>query len=157
MRQVAHREKTMAAEKKVEKKEEKKSKKGEKAERPAQEVVKTNTMGAVVPFAIGDTVNVHVKIYEGDKERVQVFSGSVIARKGGGTTENFTVRRISHGVGVERIFPVHSPHIAKIEVEGSSRVRRAKLYYLRNITGKKAKLKSKVTQEQAETKTIAAV
>lgn len=91
MRQVAHREKTMAAEKKVEKKEEKKSKKGEKAERPAQEVVKTNTMGAVVPFAIGDTVNVHVKIYEGDKERVQVFSGSVIARKGGGTTENFTV------------------------------------------------------------------
>jgi large subunit ribosomal protein L19 len=119
-----------------------KADKGDKTEKPAREVVKTDTMNITVPFKIGDSVNVHVKISEGGKERIQTFSGNVISRKGHGSTENFTVRRISHGVGVERIFPVHSPHIAKVEIEGSSRVRRAKLYYLRDITGKKAKLKS---------------
>jgi large subunit ribosomal protein L19 len=92
-------------------------------------------------FSVGDNVKVHVKIKEGDKERVQLFAGTVIARDGGGSTETFTVRRISHGVGVERVFPVHSPNIATIEVESSSNVRRAKLYYTRRATGKKAKLK----------------
>ncbi|OGV57954.1 MAG: 50S ribosomal protein L19 [Lentisphaerae bacterium RIFOXYA12_FULL_48_11] len=92
-------------------------------------------------FSVGDNVKVHVKIKEGDKERVQVFPGVVIAKDGGASTETFTVRRISHGVGVERVFPVHSPHIAQIEVESSSRVKRAKLYYMRELTGKKARLK----------------
>jgi large subunit ribosomal protein L19 len=129
----------MAAEK-TEKKS--KAEKADKGEKHVREAVKTDTMNVAVPFKVGDSVNVHVKIYEGGKERIQTFSGNVIARKGHGLTENFTVRRISHGVGVERIFPVHSPHIAKVDIEGSSKVRRAKLYYLRNITGKKAKLKS---------------
>lgn len=93
------------------------------------------------PFAVGDTVKVHAKIYEGDKERIQVFSGTVIARDHGGSRETFTVRRISHGVGVEKVFPIHSPHIARIEVERSSRTRRAKLYYLRARKGKSAKLR----------------
>jgi large subunit ribosomal protein L19 len=128
----------------AEKADKKSKKKNDASDRPVQEVVKTNTMGAIVPFSIGDMVHVHVKIYEGGKERIQIFSGAVIARKGAKATENFTVRRISHGVGVERIFPLQSPHIAKIEVESSSRVRRAKLYYLREIAGKKAKLRPKV-------------
>ena len=98
---------------------------------------------AIIPFAVGDAIKVHVKIREGDKERIQVFAGTVIARNGGGSTATFTVRRISHGVGVERVFPVHTPYIAKIEVEGASRVRRAKLYYLRSRSGKSAKLKDK--------------
>ncbi len=89
-------------------------------------------------FRIGDTVAVHVRIKEGDKERIQVFRGTVIARDGGGSTETFTVRRISFGYGVERVFPLHSPSIAKIEVEGRGRVRRAKLYYLRRRKGKAA-------------------
>ena len=97
----------------------------------------------VPDFAIGDTVRVHAKIYEGDKERVQVFTGTVIARDGVSSTETFTVRRIAHGVGVERIFPVHSPHIEKLEIVNSSMVRRAKLYFLRNRTGKGARLREK--------------
>jgi large subunit ribosomal protein L19 len=99
--------------------------------------------GNAVPFAIGDTVKVYVKIYEGEKERVQLFKGTVIARDGSGGTETFTVRRISHGVGVERVFPVHSPHLQKIEVESSGHARRAKLYFLRKRIGKKARLRSK--------------
>jgi large subunit ribosomal protein L19 len=134
----------MAAEK-TEKKP--KAEKADKAEKHVREIVKTDTMNVAVPFKIGDSVNIHVKISEGGKERIQTFSGNVISRKGSGANENFTVRRISHGVGVERIFPVHSPHIAKVEIEGSSKVRRAKLYYLRDITGKKAKLKSKAAAE----------
>lgn len=93
-------------------------------------------------FSVGDNVKIHVKIKEGDKERVQVFPGTVIARDGGGNTETFTVRRVSHGVGVERVFPVHSTYIDRIEVESSSNVRRAKLYYMRELTGKKSRLKS---------------
>lgn len=93
-------------------------------------------------FAVGDTVKVHVKIREGEKERVQVFAGTVIAMKGRGETRTFTVRRISHGVGVERIFPVKSPHIAKVEIESSSSVRRAKLYFLRDRTGKNSRLRA---------------
>jgi large subunit ribosomal protein L19 len=94
-------------------------------------------------FSVGDTVNVHVKVREGDKERIQTYAGTVIARKGHGATETFTVRRISHGVGVERVFPIHSPNVAKIDVEGSTHVRRAKLYFLRDLAGKKVKLREK--------------
>jgi len=94
-------------------------------------------------FRIGDTVKLEVKIREGGKERIQAYTGTVIARDGGGATETFTVRRISHGVGVERIFPVHSPNIASLEVEGSGQNRRAKLYYLRDRVGKSAKLREK--------------
>jgi large subunit ribosomal protein L19 len=94
----------------------------------------------LTPFSVGDTVKVHVKIKEGDKERLQVFGGTVIAIKRGGVQESFTVRRISHGVGMEKVFPVNSPHVAKVEIESSSRVRRAKLYYLRDLSGKKARL-----------------
>ena len=90
---------------------------------------------------IGDTVNVHVKIREGEKERIQAFEGTVIARKGGGVAETFTVRRLSYGVGVERVFPIHSPNVAKVDVVRKGRVRRAKLYYLRGRVGKAAKVK----------------
>jgi large subunit ribosomal protein L19 len=91
-------------------------------------------------FEIGDTVRVHVKVVEGEKERIQVFEGIVLARKGGRNSETFTVRKISYGVGVERIFPVHSPILARIEVVRQGKVRRAKLYYLRSKKGKMAKV-----------------
>lgn len=91
-------------------------------------------------FRAGDTVRVHVRVVEGNRERIQVFEGVVIARRGGGLRETFTVRRISYGVGVERVFPLHSPRIAKIEVMRRGRVRRAKLYYLRERTGKAARI-----------------
>ena len=94
-------------------------------------------------FAPGDKVRVHAKIVEGNRERIQVFEGRVIARQGVGVRETFTVRRISYGIGVERLFPVHSPRIAKIEVVSRGVVRRAKLYYLRNLTGKAARIKEK--------------
>ena len=94
-------------------------------------------------FEIGDTVDVHCMIHEGEKTRTQVFSGTVIARSGSGTREMFTVRRIVAGEGVERKFPVHSPRIAKIEVKRSSVVRRAKLYYLRDRVGKAVRLKER--------------
>lgn len=97
----------------------------------------TNTVPA---FEIGDTVRVHVKVIEGEKERIQVFEGVVIARKGKKISETFTVRKISYGVGVERIFPVHSPNVAKIDVMRKGKVRRAKLYYLRDKKGKQAKV-----------------
>ena len=90
---------------------------------------------------VGDTVRVHVKVKEGARERIQVFEGTVIAKKHGGIEETVTVRRISYGVGVEKVFPVHSPIIEKVEVVRSGKVRRAKLYYLRNRVGKAAKLK----------------
>ena len=94
-------------------------------------------------FRPGDTVRVHVKVVEGSRERIQVFEGVVINRKSGGVRETFTVRRISYGVGVERTFPVHSPRVDKIEVMRRGIVRRAKLYYLRNLTGKAARIKEK--------------
>ncbi|HBT78728.1 MAG: 50S ribosomal protein L19 [Selenomonas sp.] len=94
-------------------------------------------------FAPGDTVKVHCKIVEGSHERIQVFEGVVIARQGQGARETFTVRRISYGVGVERTFPVHSPRIAKLEVVRHGKVRRAKLYYLRERTGKAARIVEK--------------
>lgn len=93
-------------------------------------------------FAIGDSVRVYVKIKEGDKDRIQAFAGTVIARDGKGSTESFTVRRVSFGVGIEKVFPVHSTYIDRVEVERSARIRRAKLYYLRDLTGKKARLRA---------------
>lgn len=89
-------------------------------------------------FSVGDSVNVHTRVVEGDKERIQIFSGIVIGRKGRGMNETFTVRRISYGEGVERVFPVHSPRIAKVEVEKEGKARRAKLNYLRTRKGKEA-------------------
>ena len=94
-------------------------------------------------FIPGDTVRVHVKVVEGSNERIQVLEGVVIARQGSGVRENFTVRRISYGVGIERTFPIHSPRLAKIEVVRRGIVRRAKLYYLRNLTGKAARIKER--------------
>jgi large subunit ribosomal protein L19 len=96
------------------------------------------------PFKVGDTVAVHVKVREGDKERIQVFQGLVIRRRGGGVGETFTVRKISSGVGVERVFPVQSPLVTKVDIKSRGYVRRARLYYLRDLSGKKARLHSKV-------------
>jgi large subunit ribosomal protein L19 len=92
----------------------------------------------ITPFKVGDGVRVHTKVREGDKERIQIYSGIVIARKGAGIHETFTVRRISYGEGVERVFPVNSPNIDKVEVERESEVMRSRLYYLRGRTGKAA-------------------
>jgi large subunit ribosomal protein L19 len=111
---------------------------------------KENLRKDVLPeFSIGDTVKIQVRIREGGKERLQAYSGTVIARDGGGATETFTVRRIAHGVGVERIFPTNSPNIAKLEVESSGERRRAKLYYLRDRAGKSARLREKTKTAQA--------
>lgn len=95
----------------------------------------------IAPFAPGDTVRVHFKVVEGSRERIQIFEGVVIQRKGSGLKENFTVRRISYGVGVERSFPLHSPKIEKVEVVRKGLVRRSKLYYLRKLRGKAARIK----------------
>ena len=95
----------------------------------------------VPQILVGDTVRVHVKVKEGARERIQVFEGIVIAKKHGGIEETITVRRLSYGVGVEKVFPVNSPYIDRVEVERSGKVRRAKLYYLRNLQGKAAKIK----------------
>lgn len=100
-----------------------------------------NLKSEIPAFNVGDTVRVMVKVIEGDKERLQAYEGVVIARKHGGISETFTVRRLSFGVGVEKTFPIHSPKVAKIEVIRHGKVRRAKLYYLRERTGKAAKVK----------------
>ena len=108
------------------------------------EILEKEQLKENVPqFAPGDTVRVHAKIVEGTRERIQVFEGVVIGRQGTGVREMFTVRRISYGVGVERMFPVHSPRVDKIEVVRRGAVRRAKLYYLRKLTGKAARIKEK--------------
>jgi large subunit ribosomal protein L19 len=96
------------------------------------------------PFRPGDTVRVHVNITEGDKQRIQVFEGVVLRRRGHGPSSTFTVRKMSYGVGVERIFPVESPSVTKVEIKARGHVRRARLYYLRELRGKKARLRSKV-------------
>lgn len=106
-------------------------------------VEKASIKSDVPQFEIGDTVDVHTKILEGEKERIQVFSGTVIARSGSGSREMFTVRRIVAGQGVERKFPLHSPRIDKVEVKRSSVVRRAKLYFLRDRVGKAVRLKER--------------
>jgi large subunit ribosomal protein L19 len=111
---------------------------------PLMELVEKTSMKESVPkFEIGDTVDVHVRILEGEKERIQVFNGVVIARSGSGTREMFVVRRIVQGEGVERKFPLHSPRIADIVVKRSGKVRRAKLYYLRERSGKAVRLKER--------------
>jgi large subunit ribosomal protein L19 len=109
------------------------------------QIEKTFMRDDVPQFGPGDTIRVHVKIKEGDKERIQVFQGDVISRKGGGTAETFTVRKISGGIGVERVFPLHSPNIAQIERIRIGNVRRSKLYYLRDLTGKSARIKEVLT------------
>lgn len=107
-------------------------------------VLEQEQLRADIPaFRAGDTVRVHVKVVEGTRERIQVFEGLVINRQGGSVRETFTVRRIDSGVGVERTFPLHSPRLAKIEVMRRGVVRRAKLYYLRNLTGKAARIREK--------------
>ena len=98
----------------------------------------------VPAFNIGDTVKVHVMIKEGDKSRIQVFEGTVIAKKHGGISETLTVRRVAHGCGIERVFPLHSPVVNKVEIVRSGKVRRAKLYYLRDRVGKAAKVKEQI-------------
>ena len=95
-------------------------------------------------FAVGDTVRVDVKIREGERERIQAFEGTVIAKKGSGVAETFTVRRVSYGVGVERVFPLHSPNVAAVKVVRRGKVRRSKLYYLRDRVGKAAKVKEQL-------------
>ena len=105
-----------------------------------EQIEKENLKAEVPVFSVGDTVKVSVKVIEGTKERIQAFEGIVIAKKNGGIRETFTVRRISYGIGVERTFPVHSPKVARIDVVKRGKVRRAKLYYLRNLTGKAAKV-----------------
>ena len=108
-----------------------------------EELEKEQLRDDIPEFSPGDTVRVHAKIVEGTRERIQVFEGVVIARSGSGVRETFTVRRISYGTGVERIFPVHSPRIEKIQVVRRGIVRRAKLYYLRKLTGKAARIREK--------------
>ena len=98
----------------------------------------------VPQFGIGDSVKVYIRITEGEKERIQLFEGTVIARHGGGISETFTVRRVAYGVGVEKTFPIHSPNVTKVVVFREAKVRRAKLYYLRDRVGKAAKVKEKV-------------
>ena len=106
-----------------------------------KELNKETLQNEVTKVQIGDQVRVHVKVKEGSRERIQVFEGTVIAKKHGGIEETFTVRRVSYGVGVEKVFPVHAPSIEKIELVRHGKVRRAKLYYLRNRVGKAAKVK----------------
>ena len=114
-----------------------------RAMNPTDLVDRTTLRDDVPEFAPGDTVKIHVRVVEGNRERIQVFQGAVIRRQGSGARETFTARKVSFGVGVERTFPVHSPIVAKIEVVTRGDVRRAKLYYLRELRGKKAKIKEK--------------
>lgn len=106
-----------------------------------QTIARENLRQDIPSFRPGDTLKVYVKVIEGSRERIQLFEGVVIKRRGGGISETFTVRKISYGVGVERTFPVHSPKLDKIEVARRGKVRRAKLYYLRNLRGKAARIK----------------
>ncbi len=111
----------------------------------ALKLISNSSLKTEVPVLnIGDTVKVHVRIAEGDKSRIQVFEGTIIAKKHGGINETFTVRRVAHGCGIERVFPVHSPVVEKVEIVRSGRVRRAKLYYLRDRVGKAAKVKEAI-------------
>ncbi len=108
----------------------------------ALKMISESSMKQEVPeVAVGDTVKVHVRIKEGDKSRIQIFEGTVIAIKHGGISRTFTVRRVAHGCGIERVFPLHSPSVAKVELVRHGKVRRAKLYYLRDRVGKAAKVK----------------
>ena len=111
----------------------------------ALKLISESSMKSEVPaFEVGDTVKVHVRIREGQKYRIQVFEGTVIAKRHGGIQETFTVRRVAHGCGIERVFPVHSPVVDKVEVVRHGKVRRSKLYYLRDRVGKAAKVKENI-------------
>ena len=111
----------------------------------ALKLIAQDSLKAEAPqFNVGDTDKVHVRIAEGDKFRIQIFEGTVIAKKHGGVSETFTVRRVAHGCGIERVFPLHSPTVEKVEIVREGKVRRAKLYYLRDRVGKAAKVKSKI-------------
>lgn len=111
----------------------------------ALKLISESSMKSEVPtFEVGDTVKVHVRIKEGQKYRIQVFEGTVIAKRHGGIQETFTVRRVAHGCGIERVFPVHSPVVDKVEVVRHGKVRRSKLYYLRDRVGKAAKVKENI-------------
>jgi len=107
------------------------------------QVVQSELKENITEFEPGDTVAVHVKVVEGDKERIQVFQGVVLQKRGGGINSTFTVRKVSNGIGVERIFPIHSPNIAKIERLRAGKVRRSKLFYLRGLRGKAARIEEK--------------
>lgn len=109
-----------------------------------QDLVKGQLKTEIPELNVGDTVRVSVRIKEGDRQRTQVFEGTIISRRGGGISESFTVRRISYGVGVERVFPVHSPNVEKVEIVRRGRVRRSRLYYLRGRVGKAAKVKEQL-------------
>jgi len=113
--------------------------------------LKTN----ICDFRVGDTIRVHTRIIEGEKERIQIFTGTVIARKGSGLSETFSVHRVAYGEGMERIFPLHSPRISKIEVVKEGVVRRSKLYYLRGTSGKKSKVKSSHGRRKVAAKVVA--
>ena len=108
------------------------------------EFTKDQLRSEALPLEIGSTVKVHAKIKEGSRERIQIFEGTIISKKHGGVSETFTVRKVAYGVGVERTFPVHSPNVEKVEVVRVGKVRRAKLYYLRDRVGKAAKVKEKL-------------
>ena len=111
----------------------------------ALKIISADSVKQEIPaFEVGDTVRIGVNIREGDKERVQMFEGTVIARKGSGISETFTVRRVSYGVGIERVFPIHSPNVKEVKVIRRGKVRRAKLYYLRDRVGKATKVKEQV-------------
>lgn len=111
----------------------------------ALKLISDASLKAEVPVInVGSTVRVHVKIREGERERIQVFEGTIIAKKGSGISSTFTVRRVAYGCGVERVFPVHSPNVAKVELVRNGKVRRSKLYYLRDRVGKSAKVKEKL-------------
>lgn len=113
-----------------------------------QEFEASQIKGGIPPFKSGDTVRVHCKIKEGNKERIQIFEGVVIGRHNSGASSSFTVRKVSHGIGVERIFPLHAPFIDRIEVQTIGKVRRSRLYYLRNLSGKKARIAAVDTRGQ---------
>jgi len=115
--------------------------------RIVRELERQNMKDELPVFDIGDTVDVHVRIVEGEKQRIQIFNGTVIKRRGAGTRETFTVRRIVQGEGVERTFPIHSPKLAKVDVKRHGKVRRAKLYYLRDRVGKATRVKAKQTEK----------
>lgn len=111
----------------------------------ALQIISNSCMKAEMPVVnVGDTVKVYCRIKEGEKSRVQIFEGTVIAKKHGGINESFTVRRLAHGCGIERVFPIHSPNVEKVELVRNGRVRRSKLYYLRDRVGKAAKVKQKI-------------
>ena len=124
----------------------------------ALDIISADSKKAELPVVkVGDTIRIDVRIKEGDKERIQAFEGTVIAKQHGGISETFTVRRISYGVGVERVFPIHSPNVVSVKLIRSGKVRRAKLYYLRDRVGKAAKVKEKIyvaaTAKEKETET----